>query len=79
MAKERSHYPVPIYVLTVICALGLAAVAVGIVDGWILTAAGAMAITASLARLHVVLDRRRVGVGLKPLPLDGSTRPRHRS
>jgi predicted GH43/DUF377 family glycosyl hydrolase len=65
MAKERSHYPVAIYVLTVVCALGLASVAVGIEDGWVLTAAGATAITAALARLHVVLDRRRPGVVLK--------------
>jgi hypothetical protein len=34
MAKARRHYPVAIYVLTLVCALGLAAVAVGIADGW---------------------------------------------
>jgi hypothetical protein len=79
MAKERSHYPVTIYVLTVVCALGLASVAVGIADGWVLTAAGATAIVASLARLHVVLNRRRVGSGLKPLPIDGPTLPKRRS
>lgn len=78
MAKERSHYPVAIYVLTVLCALGLASVAVGIADGWVLIAAGATAITASLARLHVILDRRRAGVGLRPLPLDGPTLPKRR-
>jgi hypothetical protein len=78
MAKERSHYPVAIYVLTVVCAPGLASVAVGIADGWVLTASGATAITAALARLHVVPDRRRVGVGLKPLPLDSPTLSRRR-
>lgn len=71
MAKERYHYPVTVYVLTVLCALGLTCVALGIADGWVLIAAGATVIMASLVRLHVILDRRRVGVGFKPLPLDG--------
>lgn len=64
MAKERYDYPVAIYVLTVLCALGLACVALAIADGWVLIATGAMVIMASLVRLHVILDRRRVGVGL---------------
>ena len=79
VATERSHYPVAIYVLTVICALGLACVAVGIADGWVLIAAGVTAISASLARLHVILDRRRAAVGLRPLPLDGPTPPKRHS
>ena len=79
MAKERYHYPVTIYVLTVLCALGLACVALGIADGWVLIAAGETVIMASLVRLHVILDRRRVGVGLRPLPLDGPKPPRRRS
>jgi heme A synthase len=79
MAKEHSHYPVAIYVLTVVCALGLASVALGIADGWVLIAAGAAAITASLTRLHVVLARRRAGAGLRPLPLGGRTLPKRRS
>jgi hypothetical protein len=79
MATERSHYPVAIYVLTVVCALGLACVAIGIADGWVLIAAGAMTITASLARLHVILDRRRAGGGLRPLPLDRGALAKRRS
>jgi Protein of unknown function (DUF3093) len=70
MAKERRHYPWTIYVLTVLCALGLTSVAIGIADGWVLIAAGGAAIAVSLARLHVILDRRRVRVGPRPLPLD---------
>jgi hypothetical protein len=79
MAKERYHDPVTVYVLTVLCALGLACVAVGIADGWVLIAAGATVIVASLVRLHVILDRRRIRVGLRPLPLDGPKPPRRRS
>jgi hypothetical protein len=79
MAKERYHYPVTVYVLTVFCALGLACVALGIADGWVLIAAGATVIIASLVWLHVILDRRRVGGGLRPLPLDGAKPPRRRS
>jgi hypothetical protein len=79
MAKEHSHCPVAIYVLTVVCALGLASVALGIADGWVLIAAGAAAITASLTRLYVVLARRRAGAELKPLPLGGPTLPERRS
>jgi hypothetical protein len=79
MATERSHYPVAIYVLTVLCALGLACVAVGIADGWVLIAAGTASISASLARLHVILDRRRASLGLTPLPLDGPALPKRRS
>jgi hypothetical protein len=79
MANERYHYPVMVYVLTVLCALGLASVALGIADGWVLVATGATAIIASLVRLHVLLDRRRLGVGLRPLPLDGPKPPRRRS
>jgi hypothetical protein len=78
MAKERSHYPGATYVLTVLCALGLASVAVGIADGWVLIAAGATAITGSLTRLHVILDRRRARVGLTPLPLYGPSLPKRR-
>jgi hypothetical protein len=70
MIKERRHYPLRIWVWKVLCALGLAAVAIGIVGGWALIAAGVPAITVSLARLHVALDRRRAGVVLQPLPLD---------
>jgi hypothetical protein len=70
MAKKRRHYPFTIYVLTVLCALGLASVAIGIADGWILIAAGVAAITVSLARLHLILHRRRPGVGVRPLPVD---------
>jgi hypothetical protein len=73
VVKERRHYPVMVYGLTVVCALGVAAVAVGIADGWVLIAAGVGAITTSLARLHVILDRRRAGVSVQPLPLDGSS------
>ncbi len=79
MAKEQYHYPVAIYGLTVLCALGLACVALGIADGWVLIAAGATVMTASLFRLHVILDRRRASVGLKPLPLSGPKPPRRRS
>lgn len=70
MVKERRHYPFTVYLLTVLCGLGVASVAVGIADGWMLIAAGVAAIVVSLARLHVVLDRRRAAVGLRPLPLD---------
>jgi hypothetical protein len=70
MAKERRHYPFAIYILTVLCALGLASVALGIADGWVLIVGGVVAITVSLARLHVILHRRRTDVGLRPLPLD---------
>ena len=70
MVKERRHYPFRVYVLTVLCALGLASVATGIADGWVLIAAGGAAVTVSLARLYVVLHRRRAAVGPRPLPLD---------
>ena len=60
--KERYHYPVTVYILTVLCGLGLACVALGITDGWVLIAACATVIIASLLRLHVILDRRRMGV-----------------
>lgn len=79
MAKDRYHYPVTVYVLTVLCAVGLACVALGIADGWVLIAAGATVIVVSLVRLHVILDRRRVGEGLTPLPLDDATPSRRRS
>jgi hypothetical protein len=79
MAKERSQYPAEAYLLTVLCALGLASVALGIRDGWVLIAAGATAILASRFRLHVILDRRRAAVGLRPLPLNGPTLPRRRT
>jgi hypothetical protein len=74
VVRMRRHYPVMPYALTVLCALGLASVALGIVDGWALTAAGVAAITVSLVRLHVILDRRRAAVGVTPLPLDGGRR-----
>ncbi|HEY5189909.1 MAG TPA: hypothetical protein VII87_12790 [Solirubrobacteraceae bacterium] len=67
MVKLRRHYPVAVYALTVLCALGLACVAIGIADGWVLIAPGVAAITVSLARLHVILDRRRAGVDLPPI------------
>jgi hypothetical protein len=77
MVTPRRHYTVMTYVLTVLCALGLVSVALGVVEGWALTAAGVVAITVSLARLHVILQRRRADVGLRPLPLDGGRgRPR---
>jgi hypothetical protein len=79
MAKEQRHYPVTIYALTVLCALGLASVALGIGDGWVLIAAGVAAIIISLARLHVILDRRRTGMGLGPLPFDATPMPKRRS
>jgi hypothetical protein len=79
VAKERYHYPVTVCILTVLCGLGLACVALGIADGWVLIATGATVIIASLVRLHVILDRRRLGVGLRPLPLDGPKPPRRRS
>jgi hypothetical protein len=79
MTETRRHYPITIYALTVVCALGLASVALGVVDGWVLIAAGVTAIFVSLARLHVVLDRRRAGVNLKPIPLDGRPVPKRRS
>lgn len=79
MAKERYHYPVTVYILTVLCGLGLACVALGITDGWVLIAACATVIIASLLRLHVILDRRRMGVVRRPLPLDGPKPPRRRS
>jgi hypothetical protein len=49
---------------------GFACVAIGIADGWVFIAVGVAAIAVSLVRLHVILDRRRTGVGPKPLPLD---------
>ena len=76
MANKRRHYPWSIYVLTVVCGLGLACVALGIADGWVLIAAGVAAIAISLVRLHVILDRRRVGVGPRPLPLDRAAVPK---
>jgi hypothetical protein len=78
MAKPRAHYPAAIYGLTVVCALGLACVALGIVDGWLLIAAGVTAIAVSLVRLHVILDRRRAGVDLRQLSLEGPRSPRNR-
>jgi hypothetical protein len=77
MAKERRHYPFVIYVLTVLCALGLASAALGIADGWALIAAGVVAITVSLAGLHVILHRRRAHVGPRPLPLDRGALSKH--
>jgi hypothetical protein len=70
MTKTRSHYPITIYALTVICALGLASVALGNADGWVLIAGGVTAISVSLARLHVILDRRRARVDFRLLPVD---------
>ncbi len=65
MTKPRNHYPITTYAFAVVCALGLASVAVGIADGWILIAVGVTAISVSLARLHVILDRRRAGIDLR--------------
>ena len=78
MVKLRTHYPIAIYGLTLVCALGLASVALGIADPWILIAVGVTAISVSLVRLHVILDRRRVGANLRPPPLDRPPAPRHR-
>jgi hypothetical protein len=78
VAKTRTYYPVTIYGLTLICALGLASVALGIADGWVLIAAGVTAISVSLARLHVILDRRRARVDPRLLPLEGPPAPRNR-
>jgi len=78
MAKARTNYPVTIYGLTLLCALGLASIALGIADGGVLIAAGVTAISVSLIRLHVILDRRRTGVDLRLRPLDGPPAPRHR-
>jgi hypothetical protein len=78
MVTEHRHYPFAAWVLTVLCALGLASVAVGVVDGWILIGAGVAAITVSLARLHVILDRRRAAVGPLRLPLDDAPVAKHR-
>lgn len=78
MVKVRTHYSVTIYGLTLVCALGLASVALGVADGWVLIAAGVMAISVSQVRLHVILDRRRAGADLTVRPLDGPPAPRHR-
>jgi len=79
MLAEQRHYPVTVYALTVLCALGLASVALGVVDGWVLIAVGVAAITVSLGRLHVILDRRRAGMGLRPRPLAGTAGPKRGS
>jgi hypothetical protein len=76
MVKVRSHYPLAVYALTLVCALGVAAVALGIADGWVLIAAGVTAIAVSLARLHVILDRRRAGIDLRLLPPGGAPLPK---
>jgi hypothetical protein len=70
VSEERRHYPLTTYVLAVLCALGMASVAIGIADGWLLIAAGVAATGASLARLHVILHRRRAEVAsaLRPHP-----------
>jgi hypothetical protein len=57
MAMDRRYYPFAVYVLTVLCALGLASVAMGIADGWVLIAARVAAIGGSLTRIHVILPR----------------------
>ena len=77
--QARRHYPLSVYALTVVCGLGLASIALGIADGWVLIAGGVTALTLSLARLHVVLDCRRARVDLRPLPLHGPPVPRRRS
>jgi hypothetical protein len=82
MADEKRSYPLQIYVLAGLCGLGLASLAVGVADGWVLIAAGAAAIAISLARLHVMLDRRRGRAVPRPPPLDrapGVERPDARS
>jgi Protein of unknown function (DUF3093) len=76
MANERRHYPWTIYLLTVLCGLGLACVAIGIADGWVFIAAGVAAIAVSLTCLHVILDRRRANVSPRSLPLDRAARPK---
>jgi hypothetical protein len=77
VARTRTHYPVTIYGLTLVCALGLASVALGIADGWVLIAAGVTAVSVSLVRLHVILDRRRVRVDPRLLPLECAPAPRN--
>lgn len=77
MAKTRTHYPVTSHGLTLVCALGLASVALGIADGWALIAAGVTAISVSLVRLHVILDRRRTRVDPSLLTLEGAPAPRN--
>jgi hypothetical protein len=78
MAMDRRHYPFAVYVLTVLCALGLASVAMGIADGWVLIAAGVAAIGGSLTRIHVILHRRRATVGPRPLPVERGPLPKGR-
>ena len=60
-AKTRTHYPVTIYGLTLVCALGLASVALGIADGWVLIATGVTALSVPLVRLAA---SRRPGYGV---------------
>lgn len=79
MARKRCHYPVAIYVWTVLCALGLASVALGIADGWALIAGGVAAISISLVRLHVILNRKRGRIGSRPLPLHGTPLSKRRA
>ncbi len=78
MVKERRHDPLAIFVWTVLCALGLAALALGIADGWVLVASGVAALSVSLVRLHVLLQRRRAAVGMTPLPLSRAPVPTDR-
>ena len=66
MARERRHYPVTIYPLAVLAALGLVSVVVGLADGWVPIAGGVPAVVVSLARLHVILHRRRAVVAASP-------------
>jgi hypothetical protein len=79
IAKQRSYYPAGVYALTVLCALGLASVALGVADGWVLIAAGVSAIAVSLVYLHLILERRRPAVALRPLSDDGLSSPNGRS
>jgi len=74
----RAHYPFRVYAWGALCALGVAAVAIGIADGWLLVALGVVAIVVSLLRLHVTLDRRRCGPGMSPLPLARGPMPKRR-
>jgi hypothetical protein len=78
VSEERRHYPLTTYVLAVLCALGLASVAIGIADGWLLIAAGVASVGASLARLHVILHRRRAVVGGTALPPSRQPLPKSR-
>jgi hypothetical protein len=78
MVAERRHYPFAVYGWVVLCALGVASIALGIADGWLLVASGSAALGVSLSRLHVLLQRRRAAVGVAPRPLSRTPYSTHR-